>query len=74
MFTYIRPWRQERMWILVASDTATSVLYNESRGSVWSFFRPEDPGKLMQSAEPRWIEVVRSGHLWQVEERWRWER
>lgn len=74
VFTYVRErrQRQEVLWELVAPDTGATVMYNESRGGVHSFFRPSDPARRAAAFQRSWVEVSRIPLGWRFEEQWQW--
>lgn len=72
VFTYIRTRGQVPIWALVAPDNAHTVLYNELRRVIWSFYRPQIPALRMRNVQSRWIELVREGDRWIVKEDWQW--
>lgn len=74
VFTFLRIQRREPLWAIVAPDTGNTVLYNEDRQRVWSFYRPTRPSIRMRSVESVWIEIVKRDRTWQLEEHWTWDR
>ncbi len=73
-FTYLglRGGNQTILWELVASDTGTTALYNETRTTIWSFFRPSDPIARAIGMQAAWVEVIRTQTGWHFEEDWTW--
>ena len=74
IFTYLRPAGRVPFWELMAPDIGTTVMYNEQRRQIWSFFRPEDAAARMAAVQAGWIEVVRTATGWDFREHWQWDR
>ncbi|MBI4496761.1 MAG: VanZ family protein [Chloroflexi bacterium] len=72
VFTYIRPSGKVPMWEFVAPDTGTTVMYNERRRSIWSFFRPRNATARMRGVQTNWIEAVQTPDGWRFVEDWIW--
>lgn len=74
VFTFLRQPDRVPFWALVAPDTGATVLYHEQRKAVWSFYRPTIPAVRFGKVQSDWIELVRRGERWDIEEDWQWER
>ncbi|MGQ9625490.1 MAG: hypothetical protein ACUVV0_01115 [Anaerolineae bacterium] len=69
-FTHLRRREKDKMWYLVAIDTGTIAQYNESRQSLWSFYRSGNVKKLLLISRGWWIEVRQKPEGWQILEDW----
>lgn len=72
IFTHLRPRGRVPLWEFIAPDTGTTVLYNERRRSIWSFFRPANAQARMHGVQTRWVEVIRTPAGWQFVADWIW--
>lgn len=72
VFSYLRPRGQLPFWALVAPHTGDTVLYNEARRRVYSFYRPDEPDRRMPAVQIHWVELTRTNAGWHLEEEWRW--
>jgi len=74
VYSFLRPAGEVPFWALVAPDSGATVLYNEARGRLYSFYRPERPALRMAAVEAHWVELVNTTAGWQPEEHWQWQR
>ena len=73
VFTFLRPEGRAPFWALVAPDTGDTALYNEARGRIYSFYRPERPAVRMAAVESHWVELIRRQDGWLTLQEWQWE-
>ncbi|MBI4321197.1 MAG: hypothetical protein HY675_22120 [Chloroflexi bacterium] len=70
VFTYPRGRRRVPFWELIDLESGTTVLYNESRQRVWSFFRMALPEFRLRRYRLEWLEAVRGPRGWEFRESW----
>lgn len=50
---------QDRMWVFVGVDNGVIAQYNETKHSLWSFFRQMDIDELLLNTHNWWVAVVK---------------
>lgn len=70
IFTYLRGRQQMPFWELIDLENGATVLYNESRRSVWSFYRMALPEYRLRRYQQEWLEAVRTPRGWEFKESW----
>jgi hypothetical protein len=73
IFTYIRASDGSRFWELISPESNATVLYNEDRDAIWSFFRMGRPDLRLGRYRAQWLEIALVPGGWRFERDWQWQ-